>query len=158
YWGVAAEEINYRRFFDINDLAAIRIEEPKVLAAVHEKAFDLLRAGKVTGLRIDHVDGLWDPRRYLEDLQGPHEGDGDGRAGAHARPIYVVVEKILTSAEELPEEWQVQGTTGYELLNAINGLFVDPSGLRLIERGYRRLREGTGTFDDLLYRAKKLIL
>jgi (1->4)-alpha-D-glucan 1-alpha-D-glucosylmutase len=162
YWGVAAEEINYRRFFDINDLAAIRIEEPKVLEAVHEKAFALLRAGKVTGLRIDHVDGLWDPRRYLEDLHGPHDGDGHGdghRDGeADARPAYVIVEKILTGAEELPEEWPVEGTTGYELLNAINGLFVDPAGLRLIERGYRRLREGTGTFDDLLYRAKKLIL
>jgi len=70
----------------------------------------------------------------------------------------VVVEKILVGAEELPEEWPVEGTTGYELLNAINGLFVAPAGLRLIERSYRRLREGTGTFDDLLYRAKKLIL
>ncbi|HEY4392573.1 MAG TPA: malto-oligosyltrehalose synthase [Polyangia bacterium] len=159
YWGVAAEEINYRRFFDINDLAAIRVEEPKVLEAVHEKAFALLRAGKVTGLRIDHVDGLWDPRRYLEDLQRPHPGDGDGPSDAvPARPLYVVVEKILVGAEELPEEWPVAGTTGYELLNAINGLFVDPAGLRLIERNYRRLREGTGTFDDLLYRAKKLIL
>ncbi len=75
YWGVAAEEINYRRFFDINDLAAIRIEEPKVLEAVHEKAFALLRDGKVTGLRIDHVDGLFDPRRYLEDLQRPRDGE-----------------------------------------------------------------------------------
>ncbi len=73
YWGVAAEEINYRRFFDINDLAAIRIEEPKVLEAVHEKAFQLLRQGKVTGLRIDHVDGLFDPRRYLDDLQRPRD-------------------------------------------------------------------------------------
>jgi (1->4)-alpha-D-glucan 1-alpha-D-glucosylmutase len=159
YWGVAAEEINYRRFFDINDLAAIRIEEPKVLDAVHEKAFALLREGKVAGLRIDHVDGLWDPRRYLEDLQRPRASDGNGGAeGAPARPLYVVVEKILVGAEELPEEWPVAGTTGYELLNAVNGLFVDPTGLRLIERGYRRLREGTGTFDDLLYRAKKLIL
>jgi (1->4)-alpha-D-glucan 1-alpha-D-glucosylmutase len=159
YWGVAAEEINYRRFFDINDLAAIRIEEPKVLEAVHEKAFALLREGKVTGLRIDHVDGLWDPRRYLDELQRPRQGEQEveGEAGP-ARPVYVVVEKILTGAEELPPEWPVQGTTGYELLNAINGLFVDPAGLRLIERGYRRLREGTGTFDDLLYRAKKLVL
>jgi (1->4)-alpha-D-glucan 1-alpha-D-glucosylmutase len=159
YWGVAAEEINYRRFFDINDLAAIRIEEPRVLEAVHEKAFELLRAGKVTGLRIDHVDGLWDPRRYLEDLQRWPAADAEDRPdGQPARRIYVVVEKILVGPEELPEEWPVEGTTGYELLNAVNGLFVDPAGLRLIERGYRRLREGTGTFDDLLYRAKKLIL
>ncbi len=158
YWGVAAEEINYRRFFDINDLAAIRIEEPKVLEAVHEKAFQLLRAGKVTGLRIDHVDGLFDPRRYLDDLQRPRVGEPDVAAPAGARNIYVVVEKILTGAEELPPEWPVHGTTGYELLNVVNGLFVDALGLRLIERGYRRLREGSGTFDDLLYRSKKLIL
>ena len=81
---MAAEEINYRRFFDINDLAAIRIEEPKVLEAVHEKAFQLLREGKVTGLRIDHVDGLFDPRRYLEDLQRPRDAVPDGAAAAGA--------------------------------------------------------------------------
>ena len=126
YWGVAAEEINYRRFFDINDLAAIRIEEPKVLEAVHEKAFQLLREGKVTGLRIDHVDGLFDPRRYLEDLQRPRDAEPDGAAPAGPRRhVYVVVEKILTGAEELPAEWPVQGTTGYELLNVVNGLYVD---------------------------------
>ena len=158
YWGVAAEEINYRRFFDINDLAAIRIEEPKVLEAVHEKAFQLLRDGKVTGLRIDHVDGLFDPLRYLAELQRPRDGEPDATLPADTRQLYVVVEKILTGAEELPTEWPVHGTTGYELLNVVNGLFVNASGLRLIERGYRRLREGSGTFDDLLYRAKKLIL
>jgi (1->4)-alpha-D-glucan 1-alpha-D-glucosylmutase len=158
YWGVAAEEINYRRFFDINDLAAIRIEEPKVLEAVHSKAFELLRAGRVTGLRIDHVDGLFEPRRYLEDLQRWRDGDAPAVPTSDPRRIYVIVEKILTGAEELPREWPIHGTTGYELLNAINGLSVDPAGLRLIERGYRRMREGSGTFDDLLYRAKKLIL
>jgi (1->4)-alpha-D-glucan 1-alpha-D-glucosylmutase len=157
YWGVAAEEINYRRFFDINDLAAIRIEEPKVLEAVHDKAFQLLAAGKVTGLRIDHVDGLYDPRRYLEELQRLRDGEAGAPPRDHRR-VYVVVEKILTGAEELPTEWPVHGTTGYELLNAVNGLLVDGAGLRLIERGYRRMREGSGTFDDLLYRAKKLIL
>jgi len=164
FWGVAAEEINYRRFFDINDLAAIRVEEPVVLGAVHEKAFHLLREGKVTGLRIDHVDGLLEPRRYLENLQ--HEArrsptpslleDGGGPAGG--RSTYVVVEKILTGDETLPAEWPVHGTTGYEFLNLVNGLFVDPGGARAIERAYQRLRDGTGSFDDLLYRAKKLIL
>src|SRR6185312_2388494 len=127
YWGVAAEEINYRRFFDINDLAAIRIEEPKVLEAVHDKAFQLLAAGKVTGLRIDHVDGLYDPRRYLEDLQRPRDGEAGAPPRDHRR-VYVVVEKILTGAEELPTEWPVHGTTGYELLNAVNGLLVDGAG------------------------------
>ncbi len=157
FWGVAAEEINYRRFFDINDLAAIRIEEPKVLAAVHDKAFQLLRAGKITGLRIDHVDGLLDPRRYLQDLQqvavaGGAEVPPDGKT------TYVVVEKILTGEESLPAEWPIHGTTGYEILNVVNGLFVDPAGARAIERAYLRIREGTAEFEDLLYRAKKLIL
>jgi (1->4)-alpha-D-glucan 1-alpha-D-glucosylmutase len=157
FWGVAAEEINYRRFFDINDLAAIRIEEPNVLAAVHDKAFQLLRSGKVTGLRIDHVDGLLDPRRYLENLQRVSVSDGEG-VPPDGRTAYVVVEKILTGDEVLPSEWPIHGTTGYELLNTVNGLFVDPSGARAIERAYLRLREGTSDFDDLLYRAKKLIL
>jgi (1->4)-alpha-D-glucan 1-alpha-D-glucosylmutase len=164
FWGVAAEEINYRRFFDINDLAAIRVEEPVVLGAVHEKAFHLLREGKVTGLRIDHVDGLLEPRRYLENLQHEARGahavslleDGDGPTGA--RSTYVVVEKILTGDETLPAEWPVHGTTGYEFVNIVNGLFVDPGGARAIERAYERLRDGTGNFDDLVYRAKKLIL
>jgi len=134
-----------------------------VLETVHEKAFQLLREGKVTGLRIDHVDGLLDPRRYLEDLQRPREAATDTAAPDSAGPpgardVYVVVEKILIGAEELPSEWPIHGTTGYELLNVVNGLLVDALGLRLIERGYRRIREGSGTFDDLLYRAKKLIL
>ena len=157
FWGVAAEEINYRRFFDINDLAAIRVEEPNVLEAVHDKPFELLRQGKVTGLRIDHVDGLLDPRRYLENLQRLRGGDADG-ADDDTRTTYVVVEKILTGDETLPAEWPVHGTTGYDFLNIVNGLLVDPAGARAIERFYMRLREGTGGFDDLLYRAKKLIL
>jgi (1->4)-alpha-D-glucan 1-alpha-D-glucosylmutase len=158
YWGVAAEEINYRRFFDINDLAAIRIEEPKVLEAVHAKAFELLRDGKITGLRIDHVDGLLDPLRYLQHLQRPRDGEPAAAPGADPRRLYVVVEKILTGAEELPTDWPIHGTTGYELLNVVNGVFVEPGGFRLIDRSYQRLREVNGTFDDMLYRAKKLIL
>ncbi len=145
YWGVAAEEINYRRFFDINDLAAIRVEEAQVLEAVHARAFALLRAGKATGLRIDHVDGLLDPCRYLHDL-------------CQETRTYIVVEKILTGDEALPTSWPVHGTTGYEFLNTVNRLFVEPAGLRAIDRRYQRLREGAGNFDDLLYRAKKLIL
>ena len=145
YWGVAAEEINYRRFFDINDLAAIRVEEAQVLEAVHARAFALLRAGKATGLRIDHVDGLLDPRRYLQDL-------------CQTTQTYLVVEKILTGDEELPSSWPVHGTTGYDFLGLVNRLFVEPAGQRAIDRRYQRLREGAGSFDDLLYRAKKLIL
>jgi len=164
FWGVAAEEINYRRFFDINDLAAIRVELPNVLDAVHEKAFQLLRAGKVTGFRVDHVDGLMDPSRYLESLQHACGAVTDAPADAPAAPrlerlqTYVVVEKILSGDEALPREWAVHGTTGYEFLNVVNNLFVDAGGARAIERLYQRLREGGGEFDNLFYLAKRLIL
>jgi (1->4)-alpha-D-glucan 1-alpha-D-glucosylmutase len=154
FWGVAAEEINYRRFFDINDLAAIRVEEPHVLGAVHDKAFQLLRDGKVSGLRIDHVDGLYDPLAYLRNLQRHPSADAPDDPAAP----YVVVEKILTGDETLPPEWPVSGTTGYDFLNMVGGLFIEPAGARAIERVYLRLREESGSFDDLLYRAKKLIL
>ena len=164
FWGVAAEEINYRRFFDINDLAAIRVELPNVLDAVHDKAFQLLGAGTVTGLRVDHVDGLMDPSRYLERLQRACAAASDGQ-GPHTEPAdasrlqtYVVVEKILSGDETLPPEWPVHGTTGYEFLNMVNGLFVDRGGARAIERLYQRLREGRGEFDDLFYFSKRLIL
>src|SRR4029078_11348562 len=130
FWGVAAEEINYRRFFDINDLAAIRVELPNVLEAVHDKAFHLLRAGTITGLRIDHVDGLMDPSRYLERLQRACAAVSDAAtaavtedaAAAGRLQTYVVVEKILSGDETLPREWPVHGTTGYEFLNLVNGL------------------------------------
>jgi len=166
FWGVAAEEINYRRFFDINDLAAIRVELPNVLEAVHDKAFHLLRAGTITGLRIDHVDGLMDPSRYLERLQRACAAVSDAATAAvtedAAAPgrlqTYVVVEKILSGDETLPREWPVHGTTGYEFLNLVNGLFVDTGGARAIERLYQRLREGRGEFDDLFYLARRLIL
>jgi (1->4)-alpha-D-glucan 1-alpha-D-glucosylmutase len=166
FWGVAAEEINYRRFFDINDLAAIRVELPNVLDAVHDKAFQLLRAGKVTGLRVDHVDGLMDPSRYLESLQhasAPVPEAGTTMAPPRSTPTdrlqtYVVAEKILVGDEVLPREWAVHGTTGYEFLNMVNGLFVDAGGARAVERLYQRLREGRGEFDDLFYLAKRLIL
>src|SRR5262245_9440242 len=166
FWGVAAEEINYRRFFDINDLAAIRVELPNVLDAVHDKAFQLLRVGKVTGLRVDHVDGLMDPSRYLESLQHASAPVSDGNSTTPPPPstptdrlqTYVVVEKVLTGDEVLPREWPVHGTTGYEFLNLVNGLFIDAAGARAIERLYQRLREGRGEFEDLLYLAKRLIL
>jgi len=149
FWGAAADEINYRRFFDINDLAAIRIEEPAVLELVHGKAFQLLRQGQITGLRIDHVDGLYDPALYLHDLR--HVKD--------LPPFYLVVEKILTGDEELPSDWPVQGTTGYEFANELNALYVDSDGARAIARMYERASGAPrGGFDELTYRMKKLIL
>ena len=149
FWGVAAEEINYRRFFDINDLAAIRVEEPSVRELIHAKAFELLRAGKVTGLRIDHVDGLLDPAGYLTELRRTND----------LPPFYLVVEKILIGDEELPADWPVQGTTGYEFLNQLNTLYVDPDGARAIARSYdRAIGAPPGIAGDLLHRTKKVIL
>ncbi|MCI0379741.1 MAG: malto-oligosyltrehalose synthase [Gemmataceae bacterium] len=145
YWRVATEEINYRRFFDINDLAAIRVERPEVFQATHQVLLKLLAEGKATGLRIDHPDGLWNPTEYFRRLQRNYcmlrvrgaldvERQADGieqevvarlnsRAGAW--PLYVVAEKILWEKEPLPRDWAVDGTTGYDFLNAANGLFIN---------------------------------
>ena len=146
YWRVAAEQINYRRFFEINDLAAIRIEEPEVLAAVHGKPLELLKKGWVTGLRVDHVDGLREPRRYLDELRAKTEG------------AYVVVEKILGRDERLPRSWATEGTAGYEFLNILNALFVSRSGERALRSLYDGLRTVKGGLPDVVYEAKRLVL
>jgi (1->4)-alpha-D-glucan 1-alpha-D-glucosylmutase len=189
YWRVASDEINYRRFFDINELAALSMEKPEVFAATHEKIFELLRDGKVHGLRIDHPDGLFNPRQYLERLQerfildtAREIADTDAeftgldwaqtepavleaiqrrrkeRGGALARPLYVVVEKILGSGEVLPEDWPVYGTTGYEFLNALGGLFVDRRNARAFDQLYRRWTGRETKYRDLVYQKKFLIL
>jgi (1->4)-alpha-D-glucan 1-alpha-D-glucosylmutase len=143
HWRVATDEINYRRFFDVNDLAAVRVEDPVVFEAVHALAFRLLEEGTINGLRIDHVDGLLDPADYLARLP---------------ERAYVVVEKILGAGERLRGDWPVAGTTGYEFLNLLNGVFVEPAS----ERPLLELYEGfTGTrrpFDDIVYECKKAIL
>jgi (1->4)-alpha-D-glucan 1-alpha-D-glucosylmutase len=174
YWRVAADEINYRRFFDINELAAVRVEERPVFTAVHEIIFRLVKQGFVTGLRIDHVDGLFNPEKYLQDLQREClsasersravEREKDERAaletrfGRGALPFYIVVEKIVGHDELLRAEWPVHGTTGYDFLNQLNGLFVE----RLNAQAFRELySDFTGSrinFGDLLYECKKLVL
>ena len=159
YWGVAGDEINYRRFFDVNDLAAIRMEEPAVFEATHRLLLRLVREGRITGLRIDHPDGLYAPADYLRALgeRCARELSG-GREGAPSAPaLYVVVEKVLGPGEQLPEQWPVHGTTGYELLNALNGLFVDPKGARVLEQTYQRFTGQTAPFADIAHEAKRLI-
>jgi (1->4)-alpha-D-glucan 1-alpha-D-glucosylmutase len=146
YWRVAAEHINYRRFFEVSDLAAVRIEEPEVLETVHAKAFELMEKGWVTGFRVDHIDGLLQPKRYLEAIRE--------RAGAP----YLVVEKILSSGEELPSGWVSDGTTGYEFLNALDGLFICKEGEAALLSFYDRWRNVRGTFADVVYDSKRLIL
>ena len=156
HWRVAAEEINYRRFFDINNLAAIRMEDPAVFERVHGFLFDLLRRGAVDGMRIDHVDGLFDPGDYLERLQ---QRASEIRPDVYSadRPLYVIVEKILGGDEELPR-WPVAGTTGYDFLGTINGLFVDPRNEAALTSVYERFTRLRTRFRDVAYWGKELVL
>jgi (1->4)-alpha-D-glucan 1-alpha-D-glucosylmutase len=125
YWRVATEEINYRRFFDVNELAAIRMEEPAVFATTHAFVLDLIRDGRVTGLRLDHTDGLYDPEGYFQRFQASvRQALREGEKPA-AAPMYLVAEKILGNSEELKRGWAVSGTTGYDFLAVAAGLFVD---------------------------------
>jgi (1->4)-alpha-D-glucan 1-alpha-D-glucosylmutase len=164
YWRVAADEINYRRFFDVNELAAVRVEERPVFTAVHEVVFRLARRGLVTGLRIDHVDGLLDPYKYLKDLQrevtGGRRGgkDDGGEPDGRGLPFYVVVEKILGHDELLRRDWPVHGTTGYEFMNLLNGVFVDHSNAQAFRELYAGFTGFASRFTDLLYKCKRLIL
>jgi len=187
HWRVSSEEINYRRFFDINSLAAIRVEDPVVFEEAHRLPLRLLAEGKVTGFRVDHPDGLAYPSRYFQLLQEVHilerahalaERRGEkwdelepavreqmaldlrkrGPASPFFRPMFVVVEKILGGTEKLPESWAVRGTTGYDFLNQVNGLFVDPAARDLMDRIYTRYIGGRIDFDELVYQKKKLVL
>jgi (1->4)-alpha-D-glucan 1-alpha-D-glucosylmutase len=166
HWRVASEEINYRRFFDVNELAALRMEDPAVFDEVHHFVFDLVQRGAVTGLRIDHVDGLFAPRDYLRRLQercanGLNEHNGQERPdeGERGDRFYIVVEKILSAGEQLSSDWPVHGTTGYEFASIVNNLFVNPMNERALDDVYRRfVRERRQSFADLAYRSKKQVL
>jgi (1->4)-alpha-D-glucan 1-alpha-D-glucosylmutase len=155
FWRVSAHEINYRRFFDINDLAGIRVEDPAVFDAVHRRVLQWIGTDKVDGLRIDHIDGLYDPEAYCRRLR---DQAADARRAASAadpdRPLYVLVEKILAPHETLRETWPIAGTTGYEVLNQINGVLVDPAGERPLDRAYARFVGGPRDFDTVLAASK----
>lgn len=185
YWKVAAEEINYRRFFDINELAAIRMERADVFEATHRLLLELISGGAVNGLRVDHPDGLWDPagyfrslqrstvlalaRRRLEDDQPWEEVrdelieryDVAWREEPHslqARPLYIVVEKILGHGEPLPSGWTVDGTSGYEFLNLVNGLWVDGSNARVFEQLYSSFTKQRWKYNELVMAKKRQVL
>ncbi len=159
YWRVAAEEINYRRFFDINELAAIRMEDPTVFNEANRLLFQLLKEGAVTGVRVDHVDGLYDPADYLHRLQRWAASELPlSSAEASDRPLYVLVEKILGIDEELPGKWPVFGTTGYDFLAWLNALFVDGTHERLFSGIYTRVIGREVEFHELAYRCKQLIM
>jgi len=158
FWRVAAEEINYRRFFDVNDLAAIRMELPEVFDAAHQLVVDLVRTGAVTGLRIDHPDGLYLPKEYLEALQRrcakvlgiPLPKDG--------RAVYMIAEKILTGAEKLRSDWPLYGTTGYDFANQVAGVFVDAAAEAPMTRTFHRFVGHTMHFGHLVYAKKRLVM
>ncbi len=150
YWRVSADEINYRRFFDINDLAGVRVEDAEVLAQTHRLVFELIESGLVQGLRIDHVDGLYNPAGYCQLLMD--------RAAALGHAQYLVVEKILAWGEALHADWRIAGTTGYDFMNLVNGIFVDTRNAGAFERTYRRFASITGNFAGFAYRAKKDIM
>ncbi|MDQ6773187.1 MAG: alpha-amylase family glycosyl hydrolase, partial [Candidatus Dormibacteraeota bacterium] len=144
-WRVAAEELDYRRFFDVNELVAIRTEEPEVFARTHELVLGWLRAGVVAGLRVDHPDGLRDPHAYFERL-------------AEAGAAWVLAEKILAPGEELPERWPVAGTTGYEFLNLVLGLFVDPAAGPTLRRVFARFAGIDQPWPDVAAAGRRFVM
>jgi len=148
-WRTATHEINYRRFFDINELAAIRMEDAEVFDATHALTLKLIKDDVIQGLRLDHVDGLFDPHAYFARLRSAIGKD---------RPFYIVVEKILTDGEKLAEDWTVQGTTGYEFLNSLNSLYVDKRSAREFQKLYGRITGDRRSFKEVVYSSKKLII
>jgi (1->4)-alpha-D-glucan 1-alpha-D-glucosylmutase len=187
FWRVAAEEINYRRFFDINDLAAVRVEDPEVFRATHQLLLVLVRLGAVTGIRIDHPDGLRDPKRHLVRLQrscfvefnadrlrSSLDGEADKLpieqalgelfdtsvlGSRHSRlPMYMVVEKILTPGEQPPADWPVHGTTGYDFLASLNGIFVDRASRAAMDGAYARFTGLHQSYADLANSTRKMVM
>jgi (1->4)-alpha-D-glucan 1-alpha-D-glucosylmutase len=185
YWQTGRGEINYRRFFDINTLIGVRVELPRVMETTHALACQLVREGWVNGLRIDHIDGLYDPVSYLRRLQqltGPEEESLLAGVAAESQkesnpvrisedspalygmrrefttPLYVVVEKILSGDERLPEDWPVQGTTGYDFARAANGVLVDIKGLEEMGRSYGSVTGSKSSFAEVVYEKKKLVI
>jgi (1->4)-alpha-D-glucan 1-alpha-D-glucosylmutase len=185
YWRVATQEINYRRFFDINDLAAVRMEHPEVFRDAHALVLRWVREGKVTGLRIDHPDGLHTPTAYFRKLQEECfmqmclaalgvDGEEDGALAGFRdlyqseilnkpesslkRPFYLVGEKILMNGESMPPFWPIFGATGYVFMNTVNRVFIDRSKARSMTRIYTRFTGELRSFAELLHQSKKLIM
>jgi (1->4)-alpha-D-glucan 1-alpha-D-glucosylmutase len=184
HWQVATEEINYRRFFDINELGAIRMEDPRVFEETHRLVLKLIREGKVTGLRVDHPDGLYNPAEYfyrlqrscfaqfclrameVEDKLAMREKMGmlydevlsENPTSPLRMPFYIVGEKILTKSERMPEDWPIFSTTGYVFLNSVNGIFIEMRNDEFFDEIYRRFIKSKVDYQDLLYEKKKLIM
>ncbi|MBB4266370.1 malto-oligosyltrehalose synthase [Roseospira visakhapatnamensis] len=187
FWRVAAHEINYRRFFEINDLAALRMERDDLFVTTHRLLLDLVAEGRVQGVRLDHVDGLWDPATYFRRLQAdlgqalargvvggrvtPYADadvapDPDAAPGAILgvspfgadQPMYVVVEKILAPHERLRADWPIAGSTGYEFMNHVLGLFIDPAGEEPLDHEYARVLGAPPDFETVVRAAKRQVM
>lgn len=156
-WRVAGDDINYRRFFDVNALAAIRMEDPEVFEAMHALPLRWLADGMVTGLRIDHPDGLADPARYFERLQQRYAALRQAR-GLPPQALYLVVEKIKADHEPLPADWRVHGGTGYRFSTLVNGVFVAADAQDRFDYLYRDFTGDTQPFEEARYECKRLII
>ena len=143
FFQVASDDINYRRFFNINELAGLRMEQPELFDVAHRFILERLADGTLDGIRIDHIDGLLDPLDYCKRLRA--------EAG---RPFYLVVEKILARHERLRETWPIEGTTGYEFGNLVGGLFVDSNNEGEFTRLYGAFTGRTETFDSIVHACK----
>ncbi|MGZ8202931.1 MAG: malto-oligosyltrehalose synthase, partial [Burkholderiales bacterium] len=162
-WRVAADEINYRRFFDINELAALRMENEHVFEATHRFVLALAADGKIDGLRIDHPDGLYDPEQYFHRVQKRYAElagiDCDpGEDGSPARPLYLIIEKIAAGHERLPDSWAVHGTSGYRFATAVNAVLVDHAAADEMERAYRGFAPDARPYHESVYDGKITIM
>jgi (1->4)-alpha-D-glucan 1-alpha-D-glucosylmutase len=154
FWRAASRDINYRRFFDVNELIALKVEDAEVFEATHKAVLRFVADGLVDGLRIDHIDGLLEPRRYLERLRAAVDAR---RPAAGAARFPIVVEKILAPGETLPADWPVDGTTGYEFMTTLEDVFIDPAGYAQMEARYRGGRDGPD-FHAVAYASKRAVL
>ncbi|QHE86641.1 malto-oligosyltrehalose synthase [Hydrogenophaga sp. BPS33] len=157
HWRTANDDINYRRFFDINALAALRMEDASVFEATHQRVLGWLRDRKVSGLRVDHPDGLSRPHAYFRLLQQRYAAMARA-AQREPRALYLVVEKILADHEPMPEAWPVHGGTGYRFSSLVNGLFVDPAGESAFDDAYESFTGDTTSFEDTVHACKKLVI
>lgn len=146
YWKVATDEINYRRFFNVNSLISVRVEDDPVFNMTHDLILELFIEGKINGLRIDHIDGLYNPTAYLQKLKSRTNGG------------YIVVEKILEIHEQFPETWDADGTTGYDYLNFLNGLFIKKVHKKNFDKIYYQFTGIETDYEELLYDKKRLML
>lgn len=146
YWKVSNDEINYRRFFCVNQLISLKVEEKPVFNYVHSFIFELMKKGYINSLRVDHIDGLSNPTAYINNIRESY------------KDTYVAVEKILEFNEDLPEEWDIQGTTGYDFMNKLNGIFCKTDNEEKFSKLYKDFTNLCTTYNDLMYKNKKLMI